>query len=112
MCPLPVPLTATSCVRCPLHVPLHHALVTTCIASLCTPLPHAPPCPPLITACTILPCTSQLHVPLCCACCSHPCCPPRCACLSHLCHPPHCNHDHNCSNNTLNTQPPPQCDHN
>src|SRR5712671_3549282 len=121
MCPLPVPLVATSHVYCPLHMPLRCALVTTCITSPCTLPPHALPCPPLVTTHAMLPYTSQSHAPLRCACCSHLCCvscharlsyPYRLPHLSHPHHPPCHNHDHDCSNNTPNMQPPPQCDHN
>src|SRR5216683_128091 len=98
VCPLPVPLTATSHVCCPLHAPLRCALVTARVASPCTLPPHAPPCPPLITTCAALPCISQSHAPLCHAYHSHLHCPPHHArlscphhppCLSRPRHPPH-----------------------
>jgi hypothetical protein len=93
---------ATLRLRCPLHAPLRRALVTARVASPCTPPPHVPPFPPLVTARAALPCTSQSHAPLRCACRSRPR-RPR--------HPPRRDHDHDCGNNTPNTRPPPQCDH-
>ena len=87
----PVLLVATSCASCPLHMPPHHALVTTHAVSPCTPPLHALPCRALVASCTVLPYAPQSHAP------------PHHARHSHPHCPPHRNYGHDHSNNTQTT---------